>query len=282
MARGHGTAPCRWFACPVWRGTTADFDTPGGGAGGADRLRANRGGVLALDYRGRGKIGTTTASRQTTNSAGRSSPTCFPVPHGPLGIGRAAFRSATPRRGRHPDDAPWRSAARPEPRIAGCVLNDIGPGDRPRGVLMADQGAMSAKAWPALASFSPQQPRPSSGRFRQPFSQMGANDDWLAFRRGADVLREDGGRFVVDYDPKLRGRPLEGRRSRARNRCPPCGTSSMRSTASPVMVIRGANSDIPVGGQTVEGMAQAPPPRASRVLEVPEDGPCAAGPRQAP
>src|SRR5262249_57276315 len=88
-----------------------------------------------------------------------------------------------------------RAGARPT-AIAGCVLNDIGP-------VIDLEGLTRIKGYvgklPALASF-PAATEALKRRFGSQFPKW-SDDDWLAFARA--TFKEDGGRLVVDYDPKL-------------------------------------------------------------------------------
>jgi pimeloyl-ACP methyl ester carboxylesterase len=150
------------------------------------------------------------------------------------------------------------AAVRPT-AIAGCVLNDIGPVIEPKG-LARIKGYVGKL--PALASF-PAAAEALKRRFGSQFPKW-SDDDWLAFARA--TFKEDGGRLVPDYDPKLAtileavgpARPL-----------PTLWSEFDALGRAPVMVIRGANSDI-LSAATVEGMRKRR--RALEVLEVPEEG----------
>ena len=143
--------------------------------------------------------------------------------------------------------------------IAGVVLNDIGPAIEAKG-LMRIKGYVGKL--PALASF-PAAAEALKRRFGGQFPKW-SDDDWLAFARA--TFKADGGRLVPDYDPKL-ATILE-----AVGPAQPLPTLWSEFDALgrvPVMVIRGANSDI-LSAATVEGMRKRR--RALEVLEVPEEG----------
>jgi len=171
-----------------------------------------------------------------------------------LGIGRAAFVGTS----RGGILTMLLAVARPT-AIAGCVLNDIGP-------VIDLEGLMRIKGYvgklPALASF-PAAAEALKRRFGSHFPKW-SDDDWLAFARA--TFKEDGGRLVVDYDPKLAtileaigpARPL-----------PTLWNEFDALGRVPVMVVRGANSDI-LSAATVESMRKRR--RALEVLEVPEEG----------
>jgi len=171
-----------------------------------------------------------------------------------LGIGRAAFVGTS----RGGILTMLLAVARPT-AIAGCVLNDIGPAIDLEG-LMRIKGYVGKL--PALASF-PAAAEALKRRFGGQFPKW-SDDDWLAFARA--TFKADGGRLVPDYDPKL-ATILE-----AVGPAQPLPTLWSEFDALgrvPVMVIRGANSDI-LSAATVEGMRKRR--RALEVLEVPEEG----------
>jgi pimeloyl-ACP methyl ester carboxylesterase len=150
------------------------------------------------------------------------------------------------------------AVARPT-AIAGCVLNDIGP-------VIDLEGLMRIKGYvgklPALASF-PAAAEALKRRFGSLFPKW-SDDDWLAFARA--TFKEDGGRLVPDYDPRL-ATILEA--IGPEQPLPPLWKEFDALGRVPVMVIRGANSDI-LSATTVEAMRKRR--RALEVLEVPEEG----------
>src|SRR5262249_57787190 len=92
-----------------------------------------------------------------------------------------------------------------------------------------------------------------------------SDDDWLAFARA--TFKEDGGRLVPDYDPKL-ATILEA--IGPEQPLPALWKEFDALGRAPVMVIRGANSDI-LSQATVEAMRAR-----RRLLEVvgwPDYGP---------
>jgi pimeloyl-ACP methyl ester carboxylesterase len=249
--RAHGARTDRALPAVCLPGlarTTADFDTLAVALTN-DRERPRR--VLALDYRGRGK---SDYDRKPANYSLQVELADVLSVLTALGIGRAAFVGTS----RGGILTMLLAVARPT-AIAGCVLNDIGP-------VIDLEGLMRIKGYvgklPALASF-PAAAEALKGRFGSQFPKW-SDDDWLAFARA--TFKEDGGRLVPDYDPKL-ATILE-----AIGPAQPLPTLWSEFDALgrvPVMVIRGANSDI-LSAATVEGMRKHR--RALEVLEVPQEG----------
>jgi pimeloyl-ACP methyl ester carboxylesterase len=228
--------------------TTADFDTLALALS-SDRERPRR--VLALDYRGRGK------SDYDRNAANYNLPVELADVLSvltALGIGRAAFVGTS----RGGILTMLLAVARPT-AIVGCVLNDIGP-------VIDLEGLVRIKSYvgklPQLSSF-PAAADALRVRFANQFPKW-SGDDWLTFAR--QTFKDAGGGLVPDYDPKL-ATILE-----AIGPAQPLPTLWKEFDALgrvPVMVIRGANSDI-LSQATVEAMRKRR--RALEVLEVSDEG----------
>src|SRR6516162_6042868 len=249
--RAHGARTNRALpvvCLPGLARTTADFEELAVALA-SDRARPRR--VLALDYRGRGK---SDYDRKPENYNLQVELADVLSVLTALGIGRAAFVGTS----RGGILTMLLAVARPA-AIAGCVLNDIGP-------VIDLEGLVRIKSYvgklPQLPTF-PTAADALKRRFGSQFPKWG-DDDWLAFARA--TFKDAGGQLVPDYDPKLAtileaigpARPL-----------PTLWSEFDALGRVPVMVIRGANSDI-LSAATVEDMRKRR--RALEVLEVPEEG----------
>ena len=141
--------------------------------------------------------------------------------------------------------------------IAGVILNDIGPVIEPAGLLRIklriklaiprnfEEGAEILR-WLLHAQFPKLAPR-----------------DWIAFAQR--TWRERGGRLVPDYDPKL-ARTLQGG---TLGRPPTLWNQFDALARVPLMVIRGANSDL-LASTTLNAMLARR--RELEVAVVPDQG----------
>jgi pimeloyl-ACP methyl ester carboxylesterase len=149
-------------------------------------------------------------------------------------------------------------SARPA-TIAGVVLNDIGPVIEARG-LMRIKGYVGRL--PQVKSF--EEGAEFLRRLFSPQFPALSPDDWMAQARR--TFREQNGRIVPDYDPKL-ARVLRDVDS---ERAPPPLWQQFDSLARmPMLVIRGANSDL-LSAATFEAMRARR--RQCEALVVPDQG----------
>lgn len=228
--------------------TAADFDTLASTLS-SDEARPRR--VIALDYRGRGQ------SEYDRDPANYN----FQVELADLLAVMAALDAArailigTSRGGIL---AMLLAAVRPS-AIAGVVLNDIGPVIEPKG-LMRIKGYVGKLPQPRSFEEGGEILR---RLFDAQFPKLGP-DDWLASARRA--FRQENGALLPTYDVKL-AQTLEG--VDFEKPFPPLWQQFDALGHCPMMVIRGANSDI-LSPATVEAMRSR---RASlETIEVPDQG----------
>jgi len=228
--------------------TTADFDAL---ATELSRDGSHPRRVIALDYRGRG------LSQYDHNPANYSLPVELAdvlavvaaletLPAVFIGTSRGGILTML------------LAAVRPS-AIAGAVLNDIGPVIEPQGLMR-------------IKSYVGKLPQPRTFEegaeilrrlFHSQFPLLGPND-WLAAARR--MFKEEDGQLVTTYDPKLATTlaavDLE-------QPVPTLWKEFDALTHVPVMVIRGANSDILSASTVAEMKARHP---ALETFEVPDQG----------
>jgi pimeloyl-ACP methyl ester carboxylesterase len=150
------------------------------------------------------------------------------------------------------------ATARPT-AIAGVVLNDIGPVIEVRGLAR-------------IKSYVGQLPEPSNFAdgarilrqvFAAHFPKL-SDDDWMAFAKRS--FKEQDGRLVPTYDVRI-AKTLEG--IDLERPIQPLWSEFDALSSRPVMVIRGANSDI-LSAATVEAMHARR--RDMMAVEVPDQG----------
>jgi pimeloyl-ACP methyl ester carboxylesterase len=224
--------------------TAADFESL------AATLSSNRQ-VLAVDYRGRGR------SDYDHNPANYNLQVELADVLGVLtafGVGPAVFIGTS----RGGILTMLLAVARPT-AIAGCVLNDIGP-------VIELGGLMRIKSYvgklPQPASF-----REAADVLQQRFGShfpKWSDADWFAFARR--TFKEANGRIVADYDIKL-ATILDG--ITPDHPLPPLWKEFDALARLPVMVVRGANSDL-LSEATVEAMRARR--RSLDVVEVADEG----------
>lgn len=248
-AYGRRTAPALPVVClPGLARTALDFDSLARPlAASTEAPRA----IYALDYRGRGR---SEYDRNPANYSLTVELADVLAVVTALDIGPAVF-VGTSRGGLL---TMLLATARPAV-IAGAVLNDIGPVIEPKGLVR-------------IKGYVGKLPQPTSladaalvlrRLFGAQFPQLTA-DDWLRFAERS--FEDRGGRLVPNYDPRLadtlRGidpeKPL-----------PAMWSAFDALGAVPVLVIRGANSDL-LSAATVRAMRSHHP--GLKTIEVPDQG----------
>jgi pimeloyl-ACP methyl ester carboxylesterase len=250
-ARGYGARGGRQrpvVCLPGLARTTDDFDTLAAAlANDPERARY----VLAVDYRGRGESGydpnpanynvaTEIADLLTVLTALAIEPAVF------VGTSRGGILAMV------------LATVRPT-AIAGVVLNDIGP-------VIETKGLVRIKSY--LGSL----PHPKTFDeaadnlrrvFGADFPKLDPND-WMMWARR--TFKEKDGALMLRYDPKLAGvlDAMDMQRPQ-----PPLWTQFDALAPVPLMVIRGANSDL-LSAETVEAMRARRPSIVT--LEVPDQG----------
>jgi pimeloyl-ACP methyl ester carboxylesterase len=228
--------------------TAADFNELATAlASSGDRPRT----VLALDYRGRGK---SDYDRDPGNYNLNVELADLLAVLTAMGIGRAIF-IGTSRGGLL---AMLLATARPC-AIAGVVLNDIGP-------------VIEIKGLVRIKGYLGRLPQPRNFEdgaeilrrlFSAQFPRLSA-DDWMAFARR--TFREQDGKLLPCYDVKL-AKALDG--IHPERPLPPLWKEFQALAPMPLMVVRGANSDV-LSAATVATMLSLRPDLD--MLEVPDQG----------
>jgi pimeloyl-ACP methyl ester carboxylesterase len=208
--------------------------------------------VLALDYRGRGR---SEYDREAENySVGVELGDTLSVITA-LGLGPAVFVGTS----RGGILAMLLAVARPT-AVAGVVLNDIGPVIETRGIVRIKSyvGKLpQARDFTDAADIL-------RGLFVAQFPSLTV-EEWMAFARRS--FKEAQGTLVPNYDVKLAA-TLEGM-DLQRETLPSLWKEFDAMARLPVMVVRGANSDV-LSAATVEAMRERRPDLD--VLEVPDQG----------
>lgn len=204
------------------------------------RLGARRR-VLALDYRGRGRSERARDWR-TYTVAVECADALQLLAH--AGLHRVAV-IGTSRGGLI---AMAMAAARPD-ILAAVVLNDVGPVLETAGLRRIRRqldNAAAPESW-AVAG--------AAARAANPGTEGLSEADWAAVAR--QLYRDEDGRPALDYDPALAGTfPTE--RMLLHGGPPPAWPAFMALAGRPVLVLRGANSDL-LSAATVQAMGAAMP-----------------------
>ena len=248
-AYGHRSAHGRPVIClPGLARTTADFDALGSALA---EDETNPRAVFALDFRGRGRSG---YDRDPGNYSFTVELADLIAALTALDIGRAVF-VGTSRGGLL---TMLLATVRPG-AIAGAVLNDIGPVIDPKG-LVRIKGYVGKLPQPANFDEAATLMR---RLFDAQFPAL-TDADWLAWAKRSYEERD--GRLVPNYDPRLsetmKGVDLE--------RPLPTLWNEFDALANlPLMVIRGANSDV-LSQTTVRAMRSHH--KGMKSFEVPDQG----------
>ena len=224
--------------------TSADFDV-------LARALSQERQVFAMDYRGRGR---SDQDRNAANYNLKIELNDVLAVLTALGIERAVLIGTS----RGGILTMLLAVARPRV-IAGAVLTDIGPVIEAAG-LMRIKGYVGKLPQPLDWNDAAEMLRRLFGAH---FPKL-ASDDWAAFARR--TFEERDGKLVSSYDPKL-AQILA--RVDAEHPLPPLWKEFGALAGMPLLVVRGANSDL-LSPETVEAMRAAHP--GLQVLEVPDQG----------